>query len=82
MVEESVRRFLVEELQFDRGREMPMDFPLIENQVLDSLGIFQMVSFLESEFAIEVLDEELVPENFSTITLIARYVRSKAASGS
>jgi acyl carrier protein len=51
--------------------------PLIENNLIDSLGIFHIVSFLEREFDVEVLDEELIPEHFGTIGSIARLVESK-----
>jgi acyl carrier protein len=47
---------------------------------LDSLGIFSVVSFVESEFGIEVQDEALVPENFGTIAGIARLVGTKRGS--
>ena len=77
MVQDRVRRFIKDELNWDGGGELTDDFPLIERQVLDSLGIFQLVSFLEEEFGIEVLDEELIPENFGTIEGIARLVSAK-----
>jgi acyl carrier protein len=56
------------------------EYPLIDGQVLDSLGIYQLVSFLESEFGIEILDQELIPENFGTIGDLARLVSSKRRS--
>ena len=78
MVEQTVRQFIVDELRFDGSpSDLEDDLPLIEQHVLDSLGIFQLVGFLESEFSIEILDEELVPEHFGTIRGIARLVESK-----
>lgn len=53
------------------------DYPLLEKDVLDSMGIFQVVAFLEDEFGIEVDDAELVPENFETIGSIAELIDSK-----
>lgn len=77
MIEQKVRQFIVDELRFDGSSDLADDLPLIERRVLDSLGIFQLVGFLESEFGIEILDEELVPEHFGTIGDIARLVESK-----
>jgi acyl carrier protein len=78
VVEQKVRQFIVDELRFDGSpSDLEDDLPLIEQQVLDSLGIFQLVGFLEGEFSIEILDEELVPEHFGTIRGIARLVESK-----
>jgi len=75
---ERVRDFIIDEAQWDRSREhLTDDYPLLENGLIDSLGIFHLVSFLESEFGVEVQDEELVPENFGTIANIAQLVASK-----
>jgi len=62
------------------AKDLKNDYPLLEKEVLDSMGIFQVVSFLESEFGIEVGDEDLVPDNFGTIDLIAALVESKQGS--
>jgi acyl carrier protein len=80
MVENTVRRFITDELHFDGPATLSDDFPLIEGGVIDSLGIFQLVSFLENEFSIEILDEELVPEHLGTIRDIARLIESKRGS--
>jgi acyl carrier protein len=78
MVENEIREFITRELADDRidGR-MTDDYPLLEQQVLDSMGMFQLVAYLESEFGIEIDDEELVPANFGTIGDIARLVQRK-----
>lgn len=78
MIEDDVRGFIIQELDWDASTgELTNDYPLIDRHVLDSLGIFQLVSFIESEFGVEVRDEELVPENFGTISSIAKLVGSK-----
>lgn len=78
MIENDIRQFIVDELQFDGSTEgLPDDLPLIEKNVLDSLGLFHLVGYLESTYGIEVLDEELVSDHFGTIHNIAGFVRSK-----
>lgn len=78
MIEEKIRGFILEELSFDApGTSLTEDFPLLERQVIDSLGLFHLVGYLESEFGVEILDEELIPQNFGTIHDIARLVREK-----
>jgi acyl carrier protein len=80
VIEESVRRFIVEELSNDgRSGDITDDYPLLERQVLDSLGIFNLVAYLESEFGIVVQDEDLVPANFGTVADIATFVGAKRA---
>ena len=78
MIEEAVRRYITEELSQDGdARTLTDDYPRLERLVLDSLGLFQLVGFLEEEFGIEIDDEELVPANFGTIGAIARLVSQK-----
>ena len=80
MTEDEIRRFIVEELSTNGGDDqITDDYPLLERNVLDSLSLFQLVSFLEEDFGVEVQDEELVPANFGTIRDIARLVDDKRA---
>lgn len=72
-----VRRFLVEELLAKPEDVQSDDSPLISSLVVDSLGLLQIVSFLEDELGLLVSDEEIVPENFETIGAITRLVESK-----
>lgn len=76
--EDRLRAFITRDLNAgQRPSELPDDLPLIENSVIDSLGIFEMVQFIEREFGVAVDDEDLVLENFGTIRDIARLVGSK-----
>jgi len=78
VVEDTIRRFIVDELAFDGSvANLPDDLPLMEQGVLDSLGLFQLVGYLENEFDVEIDDGELVPENFGTIRDIARLMDAK-----
>lgn len=78
MIENAIRQFITEELNTD-GSILSDDYPLLERNVLDSLGLFQLVGYLESEFGVEVQDEELIPQHFGTIRDIAQLLRSKSA---
>jgi acyl carrier protein len=74
-VEQQVRQFIIDSLRWHgSAASLASDYPLIENDVLDSMGIFEMITYLEDQFGIEVQDDDLVPENFQTIAAIARLV--------
>jgi acyl carrier protein len=77
VVTETVREFILGNFPTARKRALENNDPLLENGILDSLGVLDVVSFLESEFGIVADDEELVPENFRTIENIAEYVQRK-----
>jgi len=76
--QDRVREFISDELNLRvSAGDLVDDYPLLEKGVLDSMGIIQVVAFLEDEFGIEVDDAELVPENFETIGSIAELIDSK-----
>jgi acyl carrier protein len=65
---ERIRDFLVADMHFTGPRsELTGDFPLIENHVIDSMGLLRLIAWLESTFGVEIADEEVVPVNFGTI---------------
>jgi acyl carrier protein len=66
-----IRKFIIEELRWlGPPAQLTDDFPLLENGVIDSLGLFRIVDFLESEYGVEIDDSELVPSNFASVNAI------------
>ena len=63
-----------------RRRSLDNDDPLIENGIIDSMGVLDVVAFIESQYGISVLDEELIPENFQSIGRLAAYVNAKVSN--
>lgn len=55
------------------------DTLLIENSILDSTGVIELVAFLETNFQISIEDDEIVPENLNSINMLADFVQSKIA---
>ncbi len=53
---------------------------LLENGVMDSTGILELVAFLETEFSIQMSDAEIVPDNLDSIASIASYVGRKVST--
>jgi acyl carrier protein len=75
---EKLRTFIVDELQPEPpASELTDDYPLLANGVIDSIGIYQIVGYVESEFGVEIADEELVEDNFGTIGDLAALVDAK-----
>ena len=56
------------------------DVNLIEEGIIDSLGIFIMVEYLQDRFQIQILPEEVVLDNFQTVGAMTRLVSSKLES--
>jgi acyl carrier protein len=63
---------------------MRRDFRLSETDsllgtgIIDSMGVMEVIGFIESEFGIEVGDDDVTEENLGSIRAISRYVVARA----
>ena len=48
---------------------------MIEDGLIDSLQLMELVSEIESEFQIEIEPEDFIPENFKTINHIEKLIK-------
>jgi acyl carrier protein len=55
------------------------DDRLLERGVVDSMGVVEMIAFLEEEFGIKTSDEEITERNLGCLSAIARFVCAKRA---
>ena len=77
---ERIKDFLIEKFPLARKRGITFQDDLLESGILDSLGILDLVAFVEQNFGILLSDDELLPENFQTIERLSAFVVSKSAS--
>jgi acyl carrier protein len=79
LIRDQIRDFVRESLASPKGIASFTDTErLTENGVVDSLGIFRLVAFLEDTFGVRIGDEEITAENLSSIELIEQLVISKS----
>jgi hypothetical protein len=50
---------------------------LIDSGIIDSTGVLELLGFLEETYAIQITDEEVVPENLDAIGRVAKFVERK-----
>jgi acyl carrier protein len=74
-IAERIRGFLIQ--QFPATRNVGNEEPLLKNGLIDSLGILEVVTFLERQFGFTVTDEELLPENFESVHSLSNFVQLK-----
>jgi acyl carrier protein len=78
-VEELIRAYIAENILFsDNGYPYPDETSFLEEGIVDSMGIMELVMFVDESFGIAVEDEELVPDNFDSVSKLAAYIRRKA----
>jgi acyl carrier protein len=78
-IKETVRSFVVEHFLFGDGDTVKGDTSFLEEGIIDSTGILELVMFLEETYGIKIDDSELVPQNFDTLDNIALYLGTKTA---
>jgi len=74
---EHIRKFIIEHIPRVGQLEGQDDAQLLEDGLLDSLGILDVVTYLEEEFGISISDEELTPDNFQSIRTMFLFVQKK-----
>jgi acyl carrier protein len=54
------------------------DIPsFLTSGILDSTGVLELVTFVESSFGVSVTDDELVPANFDSLVAVSSFVERK-----
>lgn len=74
-----LKRFLIDNFVYDESYPFDETASLLEEGVLDSTGVLELIVFLERRFGVKVSDDELTPENLDSIASIISYLRRKLA---
>lgn len=73
-----IKEFIIENFLFGTEEEpIEDDTSFLEQGIVDSTGILELVEWLENEFQISVADDELIPENLDSIHRIFDYLEKK-----
>ena len=77
-METLIRNYILENFLFTADNGQLQDgTSFLEEGIVDSTGVLELVMFVEETFGITVKDEEIVPENFDSIERLAGYVRPR-----
>jgi len=79
MYNEQVRHFVVENFLFGEDNLFADDQSLMQQGIVDSTGILELVMYLEETFAIRIADDELVPANLDSVNNISAFLSRKLA---
>ncbi len=78
-IKEKIRQYLAENFMFsDDGFKLDDDASFLEEEVVDSTGVMELVLFVEDNFGVAVADEEIVPDNFDSVNQLAAYIQRKS----
>jgi acyl carrier protein len=75
-IEQEIRNFLVKQFLDGHAEKLRDDGSLL-GDVIDSVGVLELVTYLQERFAINVEDEEVVPGNLDSVHNLVAYVARK-----
>ena len=77
-IEQRIRAFIARNLLFS-GEDFPYsdDASLLEEGIIDSLGIMELVEFAQQAFSVAINQSEVIPENFDSVNRLAAFLRTK-----
>jgi len=78
-IKHDIRNFVVENFLFGQASDLTDESSFLEQGIIDSTGMMELVAHLERTYSIKVKDEELVPDNLDSINSIAAFLTAKKA---
>jgi acyl carrier protein len=82
-VRDEVRRFIQDNFLYMRqDYRLQDDDPLLAKGVIDSLGVGEIIAFVEQRFGVRFPDEDITEANLGSVSAIVRYVRAVPGGGS
>jgi acyl carrier protein len=73
----SIKNFIRTELIYDDEKDFDENTNLIERGIVDSMSLVRLISFIEENYEIQVQDEDIVPENFSSLNKISSFIKDR-----
>jgi acyl carrier protein len=77
-IETKIKDYIAKNLLFsEEGYTYADDVSFLQEGIIDSLGVMELVEFVQKEFGIKVEQTEVTPENFDSVTKLAAFVKAK-----
>jgi acyl carrier protein len=74
---EEIKNFLIKARLVRNDHSLNENQSLIEGGIIDSLGLVELVEYIENTYDIIVGEDDLVPENFDTLAAIQMYISNR-----
>lgn len=70
-------KFIVDRFLFGDGEGLSYDTNFFESGIVDSIGILEIIAFVERHYGVMVADDDMVPQNFSSLNTVHNYLVAK-----
>jgi acyl carrier protein len=76
----TIKQFIIDNFLFGDDEGLEDDSSFLEEGIIDSTGMLELVTFLEEDFSIDIEDEEMTPENLDSINNLITFLNHKQAA--
>jgi|RhiMethySRZTD1v2_1073278.scaffolds.fasta_scaffold454156_2 acyl carrier protein len=77
IVKSQVRQYVMDNFLMGQGAKIGDDESFMASHVIDSVGVLELIAFLEERFRIKVEDDEMIPDNLDSLNGVGRYLARK-----
>ncbi len=74
-----IKKFIIENFLFGNADGLKDETSFLEEGIIDSTGVLELITFLEEEFGIKVDDDELIPDNLDSVNKVTSFLLRKIA---
>jgi acyl carrier protein len=79
-IESQIKEYIARNLLFsDNGFPYPDDASFLEEGIVDSVGVMELVAFVEEKFGLKIEDTDVTPDNFDSVDKLAAFIRRKTS---
>jgi acyl carrier protein len=79
-IKQELKQFVIDNFLYGRQEELRDEDSFLENGIIDSTGVLELISFLEERFGLTLEETDLTPDNLDSIEKVTRLVESRLAA--
>ena len=77
-IEQEIRQFIIDNFLFgEKNYQLANDDSFLEQGIIDSTGVLELVMFVETTYGINIADNELIPANLDSVNNLVRFIDQK-----
>ncbi len=77
-IKQQIRSYIAQNLLYSDEFPYANDASFLDNGIVDSAGVLDLVMFIEESFGLHIAGEDLTPDNFDSVDNLARYIVTRS----
>lgn len=76
-MKEEIKKFIISNYMKTKSAQIGDNDSFLEKGIIDSIGVIELVSFIQAKYGIKISPVDIIPENFDTLNNLERYIARK-----